>query len=97
MQKANKIQVPHVVFHMEGETSDGELVAVSQEHHSFGETATIGQVLGKAWAMAEKLSSIRIDHVSVEIGMCDGGDGNAHASTDHSPAITHIQLAGEAA
>lgn len=88
--------VPHVVFHMEGESGDGELVTVAQESHSFGETATIGQLFGRARAMADKLSTIRVDQVFVEIGMCDGGDGNESASTDRSPEVTHIQLPSEA-
>ena len=95
MQKAN-MQVPHVVFHLEGESEAGEIVAIAQESHQFGETATIGQLQGRGWAMADKLTGITIDRVIIEIGMCDGSDANVAASTDRYPAVTHIQLPGEA-
>lgn len=95
MQKAN-MQVPHVVFHMEGVSGDGELMTIAQESHSFGETATIGQLFGRAWALADKLSTIRVDQILVEIGMCEGGDTNVAASTDRTPEVTHVQFPGEA-
>lgn len=82
MQKANKAQVPHIVFHLEGEAADGEFVHIERENHSFGETATIGQILGRGWALADALTGIRIDHVSAEIGMCDGGDDSERADKD---------------
>ena len=85
MQKANKKQIPHIVFHFEGET-EGEFVTVSMESHAFGETATIAQLFGRAWAKADKLTAIRIDHVSVEIGMCDGGEDDGAEDGETSPA-----------
>lgn len=85
--------VPHVVFHIEGITRDGELVTVAQESHKWDETATIGQVLGGAWAAANKLTTIIVEHVSIEVGMCDGGEHFA-AETSESPAITHLRVAG---
>lgn len=97
MQDVNKQElvptVPHVVFHIEGKTRDGELVTVAQDSHKWGETATIGQLLGAAWAAADKLTTITVDHVSIEAGMCDGGEDFA-SETSESPAATHLRVAG---
>lgn len=67
-------QVPHIVFHIEGTAGDGEFVAIAREDHSFGETATIGQLLNRGWALASKLESVDVENIYVEIGTCDGGE-----------------------
>lgn len=72
MQKASKNI--HVVFHMEGETDTGEVIAIARESHKFSETATIGQLEGEGWALAQKLTGMTIEIVVIEIDRCGGGD-----------------------